>query len=327
MTPVLSAIVALAVAALALTLMRRTGRLPLNVPNDRSLHSTAIPRGGGLSIWAGCLAAIACLRYVQPWLIPLCVLVAVSLWDDRYGVPVALRLAAQLACAAFWVWATAPTVNALSVPNALVTIAVIVCAANFYNFMDGSDGLAGVMTLTGFGAYAYAAMRVDSPSAPFQVAMVAAALPFVALNLPPARIFLGDVGSVPLGFLAAVFGIAGVDAGYWPFWFPLLVFLPFIADAAVTLTRRGLRGHRVWRAHRDHYYQRLVRIGFGHRGVLALYGTLMVGTATSALAALARSPASGIPLLCLWSAVHLVTFVAVDYAWRRSDHGLDESKC
>src|SRR5205807_4086726 len=136
-------------------------------------------------------------------------------------------------------------------------------------------------------------------------------------NRPPASIFLGDVGAVPLGFLAAIFGIEGWRDNVWPPWFPLLVFLPFIGDASVTLLRRMVQGQRVWEAHRDHYYQKLVQMGFGHGGTLALYAALMAGTAISALAALLRAPAAGAALLLLWSAVLVSIYAVIEYHWHR----------
>jgi UDP-N-acetylmuramyl pentapeptide phosphotransferase/UDP-N-acetylglucosamine-1-phosphate transferase len=207
------------------------------------------------------------------------------------------------------------------------TLAVaIVWVANLYNFMDGSDGLAGTMTVVGFGAYALAAFWAGSDRAPTLLALAAATLPFLLANWPPARIFLGDAGSVPLGFLAAVFGIEGWRQGWWPSWFPLLVFLPFVADASATLLRRLLRGEPAWQAHRDHSYQRLVQLGLGHAGTLALYAALMIGAAVSALAALARAPQAGWYLLAVWVAVLALLFGSVGYHWRTRIGGLRESK-
>jgi UDP-N-acetylmuramyl pentapeptide phosphotransferase/UDP-N-acetylglucosamine-1-phosphate transferase len=158
------------------------------------------------------------------------------------------------------------------------------------------------------------------------LALAAATLPFLLANWPPARIFLGDAGSVPLGFLAAVFGIEGWRGGWWPSWFPLLVFLPFIADASSTLLRRLLRGEPVWLAHRDHSYQRLVQLGLGHAGTLALYAALMIGAAMSGLAALARAPQAGWYLLVVWGTALALLFGAVAHQWRTRIGGIRESK-
>ena len=149
---------------------------------------------------------------------------------------------------------------------------------NLYNFMDGSDGLAGGMALFGFGAYALAAwLAGDAVFVVVAASIAAAAAAFLVFNFPPAKVFMGDAGSIPLGFLAAALGILGWRAGHWPLWFPVLVFSPFIIDASVTLARRLLRGERVWRAHRSHYYQRLVQLGWGHRNTALAEYALMAG--------------------------------------------------
>jgi len=155
---------------------------------------------------------------------------------------------------------------------------------NLYNFMDGSDGLAGGMTVIGFAAYAVAAAWAEEPElATTCLCIAAAAAAFLVFNFPPARIFLGDVGSIPIGFLAGALGVVGWNDEAWPLWFPLVVFAPFVADATTTLARRLVRRERVWQAHRDHYYQRMVRSGLGHRGTALIAYGLMVVCAAGAL--------------------------------------------
>ncbi len=314
---------AIFVSWLALRVLLRSGRLPVDSPNARSLHRLPVPRGGGVAILAGMLAGSAWLAQPQPWMASLLLLAGVSLWDDRHSVSVALRLTVQLIAAVGWLWVA----GYRGLPGMLLAVLVIVWMTNLYNFMDGSDGLAAAMTVIGYGAYAIAADRAGMADAPIIAAVVAATIPFLVLNWPPARIMLGDVGAVPLGFLAAVFGLGGWQAGYWPAWFPVLVFLPFIADATVTLLRRLLSGERVWRAHRDHYYQRLVQMGLGHRGTLAVYSALMLGTAASALAALLQAPDAGATILGFWVVVLLLYYTGIGYYWHRGNKGLNESKC
>jgi UDP-N-acetylmuramyl pentapeptide phosphotransferase/UDP-N-acetylglucosamine-1-phosphate transferase len=307
---VLPALLAAAVASASLILLLRSGRLPSARPNTRSLHRRPVPKGAGLSLWIGWLAGTVWLAAPQPWLVPLLMIIAVSFWDDRYDVPVAARLVVQTMAACTWFWlAKAPI-------NAIAAIVAVVWMANLFNFMDGSDGLALAMALIGFGAYAIAGSVAGAGSAVFLWALCAAVVPCLALNLPPARLFMGDVGAVPSGFVAATFGLTGAYEGTWPGWFPLLVFLPFIADASTTLVSRALRGAAVWEAHREHFYQKLVLLGWGHRGTLVLYGSMMVGCAASALFALFRAPASGPLLLLLWAAVMALLFSAIGYHWR-----------
>jgi UDP-N-acetylmuramyl pentapeptide phosphotransferase/UDP-N-acetylglucosamine-1-phosphate transferase len=196
----------------------------------------------------------------------------------------------------------------------------IVWSANLFNFMDGSDGLAALMAACGFGAYGAAALHAGEP-ADVYLALAAATLPFLVVNLPPARVFMGDGGSVPLGFLAAAFAIAGIRAHTWPGWFPLLVFLPFIADTLVTLIRRVAARENLFRAHKRHYYQRLHRMGAGHAGTLLLYGVLIAGTSASAYLALATNPAVGWQVLGAWSVAIGGFFAGIDYHWRRCSAG------
>ena len=316
-------IVAGLVAWLVLGFLLRRGRLPSAHPNHRSLHQAAVPRGAGVSIWAGVAAGTFWLPGWWLWALPLAIVVAVSLWDDRRGASVTARLAAQAAGAVAWISWTGPFPGVIP---ALLMILAIMWMANLYNFMDGSDGLAAAMTLIGYTAYALAAWRASVPETPLMIAVAAATVPFLIVNWPPARAFLGDVGAVPLGFMAALLGIGGWQAQWWPAWFPMLVFLPFIGDATATLLRRLLRGNRVWEAHRDHYYQRLVRMGFGHTGALAVYSALMLGTAGTALAALTRAPEAGHALLALWAVALFLLFVSVERDWRLRNGEPDANK-
>jgi UDP-N-acetylmuramyl pentapeptide phosphotransferase/UDP-N-acetylglucosamine-1-phosphate transferase len=320
----------LASAAVTALLLHSAASLPHAAPNARSLHRHPVPRVGGLAIWAGFLPVAAWVGVDLPggfagWLPAWLAILAISLRDDMSGAPVPVRLAVHLA-AALWIaaWLTRMPGSMLPgvVPGGryLVAVAVfalaIVWAANLYNFMDGSDGVAGATTLIGFAAYA-AAADADQPLRLASLAIAAAALPFLAVNRPPARMFLGDVGAVPAGFLAAVFGIGGALRGDWPAWFPLLVFLPFVGDASWTLVRRLLRGERVWEAHRMHCYQRLNQLGAGHGGTLVLYAGITAATALTAVVCRSYAPASGAAALLAWCIALAVLFAAIDYHWRR----------
>ena len=317
----LRAIIAAVVAwGVLVALLGKVWRLPMDQPNARSLHARAVPRGGGLAIWAGWLAGVLWLPGPKPWLAPLAALIAVSVLDDRRGLHPGLRLLVQFGAAAVWVW-----LNPVPLEPVLAVLA-IVWMANLYNFMDGSDGLAGAMTVVGFGAYAAAAWLSGSSAFALVLPLVAATLPFLLYNAPPARVFLGDSGSVPLGFLAAVLGLGGWQEQSWPAWFPPLVFLPFIADASLTLALRLARGARIWEAHREHFYQRLVQSGWGHGRTLALYAALMVGTAGTALTTLAWAPDAGVIALGVWAVILALVFAAIEYHYRRRGVGFEESK-
>ncbi len=187
---------------------------------------------------------------------------------------------------------------------------------NLYNFMDGSDGLAGGMALFGFGFYAAAAWLAGDPALlAISATVSAAAAGFLWFNFPPARIFMGDVGSVPIGFMAGAVGLAGWANGAWAPWFPVLVFSPFIVDATVTLLRRALRGERVWRAHREHYYQRMVQLGLGHRNTALLWYALMVAVGVAGLSALGKAMAFKAAMLAGWIVAYVGLMAWVDRRW------------
>ncbi len=326
----LAVAVAAALSALALGLLGRLrGHLPLDHPIDRSLHRRPVTRAGGLAIWAGFLPAAllldAQIAGSAVWLAAWGAVTVVSIADDWRAVRPGLRLLVHALAA------TAVAVSLLRgdqlaglslADGVLIVVAAFVIAwsANLFNFMDGSDGLAAVMAVCGFGAYGAAALLEGAPAGVY-LALASATLPFLVANLPPARVFMGDGGSVPLGFLAAVFGLAGVHERTWPGWFPLLVFLPFIADTLVTVIRRIIAGEDLFQAHKTHYYQRLHRMGAGHAGTLLLYGALAAGTSASACFTLATGPAAGWQVLGAWSVAIGGFFAGIDYHWRRSSPG------
>jgi UDP-GlcNAc:undecaprenyl-phosphate/decaprenyl-phosphate GlcNAc-1-phosphate transferase len=248
----------------------------LDHPNERSLHQQPVPRMGGIGVVAGIAASVPFVSQVEWWPLWLgaCVLAGISFLDDIIGLPIIGRFLVHFVAAGGA--AAGLLLNRTEIVVVLLAVVAIVWMTNLYNFMDGMDGLAGGMALFGFGFYALAG--VLSGHLPFAVtnaAIAAAAAAFLLFNFHPARIFMGDAGSTLFGFLAACLGFVGWQLGIWTLWFPGLVFSPFIVDATVTLARRLLRGEKFWRPHREHYYQRLVLSGWGHRRtVLAEYGVM-----------------------------------------------------
>ncbi len=269
------------VSTVTMVVLLRFRGLPLDKPNERSLHVVPVPRTGGIAIIAGIVAAAAWLRADPGLLVPAVGLAMVSYFDDRHALPAAVRLVMHLLAAGIFLWLAAGSSGAVLLVVLLLAIAWI---TNLYNFMDGSDGLAGGMAVIGFGTYGLAAWLGGNLG--FELlawSIAAAAAGFLIFNFPPAKIFMGDVGSIPLGFLAGAFGVAGWQQGLWPLWFPLVVFAPFIVDASTTLVRRILRGERVWEAHRQHYYQRLILSGWSHRKTAIWEYALMLVCAALAL--------------------------------------------
>ena len=294
----------------------------LDRPNSRSLHTTPVSRTGGLGMLPGILISWVLLPAALPlpaW-IGVSLLAAVSFADDVLTLPVWWRLLTHSVVAAWF--AAVLLADAHGWLIATVATVAIVWMINLYNFMDGSDGLAGGMTLIGFGYYGLAAWLVGNETfAMLNFCIVAAAAAFLLFNFHPARIFMGDVGAIPLGFLAASFGILGWTNGLWTLWLPLLVFSPFIADASVTLAKRCLRREKIWQAHREHYYQRLVQSGFGHHNTALLGYVLMLAAGASAVLVARQDSIIQLGVGIAWCGVYLAMMLAFDSQGRRRNSG------
>ncbi|GAB1232690.1 glycosyl transferase [Ferrigenium sp. UT4] len=296
------------VAAVVITVILRSkyGQAIQDIPNDRSLHNTPVPRTGGIALVLGLSAGWSFLAESIPWWLwlPSLLLFAVSLLDDVRSLPVKLRLITHLTAAALLVAGSGVAAQ----QGWLVALAVFLYAAwmiDLYNFMDGSDGLAGGMALFGFACYGIASLLAhDEMLALLNFSIAAAALGFLFFNFHPARIFMGDAGSIPLGYLAAALGLWGWLRGDWSVWFPLLTFSPFIVDATVTLVKRTLRGAKITEAHREHYYQRAVQMGLGHRrvalveyGLMSLIGLAALSSRNAVFPVLALLLSAGVLML------------------------------
>lgn len=264
-----------------------------DAPNARSSHSQLKPRGGGIAVLAvvlpAWLAAAWGLGDVEEAVALVALtagLAGLSLIDDVRGLPPAVRFPAQIAAVGLGLWALdlAPVFQGW-LPGwldlALAALAWL-WFVNLYNFMDGIDGITGVETLAiglGLGLVGLVAgLGPTSASGVVPWLLAGAAAGFLVWNWAPSKIFLGDVGSVPLGFLLGALLLQAAAAGQWA---PALI-LPayYLVDATVTLLRRAARGEKVWRAHREHAYQRAVQAGLSHGAVAlriaAVNGVLLV---------------------------------------------------
>lgn len=312
--PMVSALVTL-ILTLILTL-NKDGTIK-DMPNERSLHTEPVPRVGGLGIMAGILAGWALLLHSLQWwiVLPMLGIFAMSVVDDMRGLPPRTRLIGHIIAATIvlfglglaWYWW-------------LPVLLFIVWMTNLYNFMDGADGLAGGMAVFGFAMYGFAALKSGiSDSDAFAMTCFtvgAAAIGFLYYNFHPAKVFMGDAGSIPLGFLAASFGAWGWQQNYWPFWFPALVFSPFVVDATATLLLRLRRGEKLSQAHRSHYYQRLVMSGWGHKNTAVLEYALMLLAGISAVWGINQDSSTQANLLAWWGAIYLAVSMWIDKRWR-----------
>lgn len=292
------------------------GRLAIDKPNARSLHASPTPRVGGLAmIPAALLVSLVSLQSTSSMLALAAGLCAISFIDDRWGLPIALRFASHALVAILLCRSLQPSLSPWAFGLAVIALA---WAINLYNFMDGIDGLAGGMALFGFAVFGWTLLDTMPGMANLAFCLAAAAAGFLVFNFSPARVFMGDAGSVPLGFLAGAIGLTGWLRDAWPLWFPVLVFSPFVVDASATLLKRVLRRERFWQAHRDHYYQRLVRMGWSHRRLALAEYALMAACGISALAMLQAGFAYQILGLSVWVAIYASLMLFIDRCWASS---------
>ncbi len=272
----------------------------LDVPNERSSHRVPTPRGGGIGVLAGVAGGWLVCRWLElpilaPPVIAGALLVALASAADDYlgGVSLAGRAAAQFVAAGLVVWRLgglprlplpAPADLPLGILGVPLAVFWIVGVTNIFNFLDGIDGFAASQ-----GVVAGTSAALLFPESIFAFAglsLAGACAGFLIFNWHPARIFLGDVGSAPLGFLFAVlpFEVPPEERGRTLFLVAICLWC-FLSDGAFTLLRRLFRGERVWEPHRCHLYQRLVRAGLRHDTVVLIVMTLSVPIAALAVVA------------------------------------------
>jgi Fuc2NAc and GlcNAc transferase len=288
----LAAILAAAFAAtLVLTAWTRRVVLGLGVldlPNERSLHSRPTPRGGGLAVVGTSVFTIAVFAF-RHWvdyalaaaLIGGGLLIAATgFLDDRRSLPAGIRILAHVAAAAWAIYMIGGLpplrigglVVSLGIWGDVAGFAAIVWVLNLFNFMDGIDGIAAseAVFVAGAGGALVIVFGHDLAVGYCAFVIAATALAFLCWNWPPAKIFMGDVGSGYLGYVIAVLALAAGRASPVASIAWLILGGVFFADATTTLFVRVVRGERIYLPHRDHAYQRLAVRWGGHRSVTLL---------------------------------------------------------
>lgn len=256
-----------------------------DTPNERSSHKHPKPRGGGLAVLSVLLPSWVLIYLLYgsappgffPVLAATLILAAVSWLDDVKNQPVVLRLIVQFGAVAIGIGFTALSSESFLlfqgiIPNwldHLFKALAWVWFINLFNFMDGADGITGIETLAiGLGLALLAALNQGSfVGAAYPLMLAACAAGFLLWNWAPSKIFLGDVGSVTLGYLIGWLLLLSAAQGYWAA--ALLLPLYYLCDATITLCRRALRGEKIWRGHREHFYQKALLRGAGHAWVSA----------------------------------------------------------
>lgn len=298
----------------------------MDVPNARSSHSQPTPRGGGIGIMltfligAGWVAGRYGARDALVVALLVGALALLSFLDDKLDLSWRLRLGGHFAAAIVGAVWFRPELGGLGWFLLPVLVLLLAGHGNAFNFMDGVNGIAAAQTIVAGLSLAWLAEGAGQsmpPAAVLAVLLAGAAAGFVPHNFPRARMFMGDVGSVPIGAGLMLLSAWIAREGGLGTWVPLLaIHSGFVLDTGVTLVRRWRRGDRLHEAHREHFYQRLVRAGWSHVRVTSLYALVSAVVAFGAVA-LARSHATplwtALLVLVAWTAY----FVVAENVFRR----------
>ena len=265
-----------------------THRDIVDTPNNRTLHTGSVPRGGGLVI--AVLLVTSCLLIALfyaslVFFIALALLMAawasLGWYDDQHDLTPQLRFPIQILLAIATV-ATLGWVNTIQSVQLgwfgpVLTVIGILWMANLYNFMDGMDGLAASQAIVGSVTLSFWFLRVGNIGLSTVCVVVAAACyGFLLWNWRPAKVFMGDVGSITLGAFFATMIVLAANRHDFPVLSLLILFAVFIADASITLLRRAWHREKIWLPHRTHYYQRLANIGVSHQLIVCAAIFLML---------------------------------------------------
>jgi len=285
-----TALISWATAGLTLHFLKRKGIV--DAPNMRSSHKTPTPRGGGLAVILVILvASTLILNETLPgyhWLFGATLFIGLISWiDDLNGLSPIIRLLSQFISVGCVLWLM-PASNLYFhgvFPfwfDNLIAIILWVWFINLFNFMDGIDGIT-VVEASSIGLGLFLMMMfggVELTHGLLGLVIAAAVIGFVWWNWHPAKLFLGDVGSVPLGFLLGWLLLEVLASPVWP----VAIVLPlyYLTDATITLLRRAFQGERIWQAHRKHFYQQAIGNGLSHTRIsllIAGVNVLLIGWA------------------------------------------------
>jgi UDP-N-acetylmuramyl pentapeptide phosphotransferase/UDP-N-acetylglucosamine-1-phosphate transferase len=294
---------------LYLRVMLAYGRLEL--PSDRGMHKVPVPSGAGAAIvaaalvlwplWQGEAAGDSTLL-----LATVATLALVSWLDDRHGLSPVLRLAVHAAAVTLLLASLGPEQRVLPViPLGVERVAIALAwlwFINLFNFMDGIDGIAGAEAVAVAAGYVLVTSVAGAGNPLDQLALIVAAATagYLFWNWHPAKVFMGDTGSIALGFLL---GWLMLDLACRGLWVAALILpLYFVVDASLTLAKRLARGERPWQPHRQHAYQRAVLGGAPPSAVV-----LRTAVANAALVALA--------LVSIWHPILALAGAGAVVAW------------
>jgi Fuc2NAc and GlcNAc transferase len=286
----------------------------IDIPTNRSSHSSPVPRGGGIGIWLSFIITGVLFAHETIFAMIAGIVGLVGLVDDRLTLSSKVRLLFQifLSSAVVILFSGLPAAT-IAVVLFLFAVIFITGTSNIYNFMDGINGMAGLTGMVSFGLMAFFTIFImnDPEVALISISLSSACLGFLPFNIPRAKVFMGDVGSVFLGFVFAAF-VVKLSADISTFLCLIMFLCTFYADATVTVFYRWRRGENLMEAHRSHLYQYLSNeLGISHGLVSFIYAGVQSVFGLIALLAYGKGLGWQFAVFCIFSILFLMSYMVI----------------
>jgi UDP-N-acetylmuramyl pentapeptide phosphotransferase/UDP-N-acetylglucosamine-1-phosphate transferase len=284
---ILSFMISLLTIKISIKILSKTKTL--DIPNERSNHNAPIIKGAGIGI----ITTFMMLYYIyfpitdQIVTISLGLLCLLSFINDNRQISIIIRLLIQIICSFLVIKFWPPFLNLTILENILPSWVVLIIILiffiwliNLFNFMDGIDGISGVQCIIlgiGTGLCLFLSNETNKHEYIITSFLAGSGLAFLIWNWQPAKVFLGDAGSIPLGFLNAILVLLLFNNGLW--YVALILNSYYFADSSITLLKRMLMKNKPWKAHKTHYYQIAVQNGSSHSKVcklISIHGILLI---------------------------------------------------
>ncbi len=290
-----------------------------DIPNKRSSHSKPILKVGGLIIFLNFyFLSILLISYspINQVLLLSTLIFLISLLDDFFDISIYLRLFVHFITCGLLIFL-------LDFDFFLVSIFFLISLiwiTNLYNFMDGINGLSAFMLIFGFLPLGY----ISYTHGDFELSgniflLVFLIIPFLYFNFIKNKIFLGDAGAVTIGFIAGGVGLYGWKFGYWPIWFPTILFSIFGADATLTLILRVVYKKNPLMPHKTYFFHKLIDLGFEKNVISIFYAIAMIFSSTLSLILLHSSLNTIYLSLSIYYLLLLFILLFIHFKWLKLD--------
>ncbi|MFP6779102.1 MAG: glycosyltransferase family 4 protein [Alphaproteobacteria bacterium] len=261
----------------------------IDIPNKRSNHNIPTPKGAGIGVIASLLIMYYIFFPITDFIFTICVflLCVMSFINDNKQILIAFRLFIQTILAFIVISYWSPLVNLplleMFIPGwleAMIILLFVLWMTNLFNFMDGIDGISSVQCIIiglGVGSCLFLSEDINKFENIIAGFFVGSGIAFLIWNWQPAKVFLGDAGSIPIGFINAILFLLLFKNGFW--YVAIILNSYYIADSTITLIKRLIKKEKPWQAHKSHFYQKAIMNGYSHSEVciiIAKHGLLLI---------------------------------------------------